>query len=191
MNYRTTESHVRVDLSTITPLLKKHGDNCKMSFTGTSHKETVSVIVEISLARQRCKLNGHLVELTTTSCNYGNVRYWFTCPLCGSRCRLLYWSNYWACRKCQNLVYISQQATKTDFLTWYDKAVKVARVIAPDYSIKPIDILFTSFLTLLFPTKPKYMKWAKYERLRTRFCAYARISQKLNRQELSRLSLLH
>jgi hypothetical protein len=57
------------------------------------------------------------VQLTTTSCNYGGVRYWFICPLyrsgvyCGRRIGTLYCppgANYYGCRHCYNLSYESR-----------------------------------------------------------------------------------
>lgn len=55
------------------------------------------------------------IPLTTTSCNYGGKRYWFTCPwfkngtYCGKRVGVLYKDgDYFACRYCYNLTYESR-----------------------------------------------------------------------------------
>jgi len=55
------------------------------------------------------------VSLTTTSCNYGGVRYWFICPLskngvyCGRRVGVLYKAgDYFGCRHCYDLTYNSR-----------------------------------------------------------------------------------
>ena len=57
------------------------------------------------------------VQLTTTSCNFGGVRYWFICPLsvngvyCGRRVAKLYkapGSELFGCRHCYNLSYESR-----------------------------------------------------------------------------------
>lgn len=50
------------------------------------------------------------VKLVTTPCNYGGVRYWFECPFCKKRMGTLYLyeKNDFACRKCLNLPYKSQ-----------------------------------------------------------------------------------
>jgi hypothetical protein len=57
------------------------------------------------------------IQLTTTPCNYGGVRYWFICPLsrngvyCGRRVAKLYkapGTKYFACRHCYNLTYESR-----------------------------------------------------------------------------------
>jgi len=57
------------------------------------------------------------INLTTTPCNFGGVRYWFICPLsrdgayCGRRTGTLYLAsggNYFGCRHCYNLSYESR-----------------------------------------------------------------------------------
>lgn len=50
------------------------------------------------------------VQLTTTPCYYGGVRYWFICPLgCGRRVGVLYGGgDYFGCRHCYNLTYSSR-----------------------------------------------------------------------------------
>jgi len=56
------------------------------------------------------------IPITTTSCNYGGVRYWFCCPLtvndkfCGKRVGVIYLpplGKYFGCRTCYNLTYKS------------------------------------------------------------------------------------
>jgi hypothetical protein len=50
------------------------------------------------------------IYLTTTTPNFGGVRFWFICPLCQSRVRKLYGppnSAYFFCRTCHNLTYRS------------------------------------------------------------------------------------
>lgn len=57
------------------------------------------------------------IRLQTTSCNYGGVRYWFTCPAvgCGRRVAILYsGGKYYACRHCYQLAYQSQRESKGD-----------------------------------------------------------------------------
>ena len=55
------------------------------------------------------------VELATTSCNYGNKRYWFICPLnkngkyCGRRIGVLFNIGKWfGCRHCGEIAYAKQ-----------------------------------------------------------------------------------
>lgn len=56
----------------------------------------------------------YTVRLQTTPCNYGGVRWWFTCPLsdCGRRVGKLYLppsGRYFGCRHCYQLTYRSCQ----------------------------------------------------------------------------------
>ena len=55
------------------------------------------------------------IELTTTPCNYGGVRYWFICPLskngkyCGQRVGVLFSIGKWfGCRHCREIAYAKQ-----------------------------------------------------------------------------------
>ena len=57
----------------------------------------------------------YTVRLTTTPCNYGGVRWWFSCPLitnrvpCGRRVGTLYkYDELFGCRHCYNLTYNSR-----------------------------------------------------------------------------------
>jgi hypothetical protein len=61
------------------------------------------------------------VQLTTTPCNFGGVRYWFICPLsrngvyCGRRVGKLYkapGANYFGCRHCYDLSYKSRNESR-------------------------------------------------------------------------------
>jgi hypothetical protein len=59
------------------------------------------------------------VQLTTTPCNYGGVRYWFICPLskngvyCGKRVGVLYKAgDYFGCRHCYELTYSSKNENR-------------------------------------------------------------------------------
>ena len=40
------------------------------------------------------------VGITTSSCHYGNYRYWFNCPKCGKRVGVLYCAGLYVCRHC-------------------------------------------------------------------------------------------
>ncbi|MHC4538824.1 MAG: hypothetical protein ACYTEK_25110 [Planctomycetota bacterium] len=51
------------------------------------------------------------VDLVTTPCNFGGVRYWFACPWCGNRVGGVYLApgdRYFRCRHCNNLTYNSR-----------------------------------------------------------------------------------
>ena len=62
------------------------------------------------------------VNLTTTPCHFGGVRYWFICPLttngvyCGRRVATLYkgpGGSYFGCRHCYNLSYESRSESRS------------------------------------------------------------------------------
>ena len=47
------------------------------------------------------------VSLVTTPCNYGGIRWWFACPVCGLRVGVLYMApgdTRFYCRHCNNLI---------------------------------------------------------------------------------------
>lgn len=48
------------------------------------------------------------IGITTTPCNYGGVRYWFTCPGCQRRVGVLYRNGIFVCRHCIGVGYHSQ-----------------------------------------------------------------------------------
>ncbi|MEF9993665.1 MAG: hypothetical protein RSA22_05545 [Acinetobacter sp.] len=55
------------------------------------------------------------INVETTPCNYGGVRYWFNCTDCHKRVAKLYLrSSFFLCRKCQKLNYATQQENKLD-----------------------------------------------------------------------------
>jgi len=63
----------------------------------------------------RSSEHNYYVHIESTPCNYGGQRWWFRCPDCGRRCRVLYLPSdeiYFSCRICHNLTYESQQEGK-------------------------------------------------------------------------------
>lgn len=63
-------------------------------------------ISEFSIVRESCITKTFVVRVSRTACNYGGWRYWFHCPHCGHRFRLLYLAGrILGCRKCLGLVY--------------------------------------------------------------------------------------
>lgn len=55
------------------------------------------------------------IQVTTTDCHYGGVRYWFLCPQCNKRALKLYLKHsMFGCRSCQRLNYATQQNNKLD-----------------------------------------------------------------------------
>lgn len=110
------------------------GGCCSTTLTWTrslsGHKSSIGIVVDV-LSEPYVKLSytvtdrssgektdyDYKVQLTTTPCNFGGVRYWFICPLsrngvyCGRRVAKLYCApgrNYYGCRHCHNLSYESR-----------------------------------------------------------------------------------
>ncbi len=56
----------------------------------------------------RSKPYQYSIQLTKTSCNYGNFRYWWLCPKCSKRVSVLYCASLYVCRHCIGANYGSQ-----------------------------------------------------------------------------------
>lgn len=56
------------------------------------------------------------IQLTKTSCNYGNYRYWWLCPKCSKRVSVLYCAGLYVCRHCIGACYSSQLQQPIDRL---------------------------------------------------------------------------
>ena len=76
------------------------------------------------------------VDLTTTPCNLGGVRYWFLCPIasgggsCGRRVGTLYLppgAGYFGCRHCYDLSYASRNETRLGRFAGLGYSLKLER----------------------------------------------------------------
>ena len=56
------------------------------------------------------------IQLTKTSCNYGNFRHWWLCPSCSKRVAVLYCAGTYVCRHCIGCNYGSQLQQPIDRL---------------------------------------------------------------------------
>tara|TARA_R110000744_G_scaffold340247_5_gene445478 strand:- start:76 stop:699 length:624 start_codon:yes stop_codon:yes gene_type:complete len=57
------------------------------------------------------------IELETTKCNFGGLRYWFKCPECSKRTCVLYGGTIFKCRSCHGLVHKSRNESALDQAT--------------------------------------------------------------------------
>ncbi len=74
--------------------------------TGLETPEGNFVRLIYSIKSQKYDYN---VQLTTSNCNYGRFRYWFSCPSCSRRVGVLYFrEKYFYCRHCNYLTYESK-----------------------------------------------------------------------------------
>ena len=97
------------------------------------------------------------IQLTTTRCHYGNVRYWFLCPRCDGRVAVLYFNRWFGCRKCFELVYPIENEPKAD------RAIRRADAIRKQLGWRVGE---------LKGTKPKYLHWQTFNKLVARHDKY-------------------
>lgn len=72
------------------------------------------------------KNSTYIIPIDKLSCNYGGFKYFFRCPLCQKRMRLLYFAekSIFLCRKCLNLSYESQGLRPTNRYHYMSKKIK-------------------------------------------------------------------
>jgi Zn ribbon nucleic-acid-binding protein len=70
--------------------------------------------------------HSYVIPIERLSCNYGGFRYYFKCPLCKRRMRILYFAekSIFLCRKCLNLGYESQRLRPTKRYEYMSKKIK-------------------------------------------------------------------
>jgi hypothetical protein len=97
------------------------------------------------------------IPIEKQPCNYGGIRYFFHCPKCDRRVRLLYCvKGMFACRKCLNLGYFIQ-------------------TLRPAIRYRMMELKYSKKIKLMGGdnyTKPPRMKRVKYNALRQRCWDY-------------------
>lgn len=70
----------------------------------------------IKVTYRNRKAYSYIISIDKQACNYGGFRYFFKCPLCHKRMRILYLGeqSVFLCRKCLNLSYLSQRLRPTE-----------------------------------------------------------------------------
>ena len=96
-----------------------------------------------------------IIPFTTTVPHLGGSRFWFTCPSCRCRCRIVYGGRRFRCRKCHGFVYESQHE-RPAFRAATQMHKLRDRLGQRDSLDEP------------FPDKPKGMHWKTYARLAAR-----------------------
>ena len=67
-------------------------------------------------------------EINSLGCTYGGRKWYFSCHVCGRRCRKLYLppeEGFFACRQCHNLTYLLQTIHRSSF---YSEARAIKRI---------------------------------------------------------------
>lgn len=117
------------------------------------------------LERLEIVVGGQLIHLERIDGTKGGYRYFFACPDCGRRCRVLFTdgSDGWACNSCKDTNRRTLNRSKNCSYYW-EQAMKVAWRVDPTFSLgcKMID-------WHTFPSKPKGMKWKTYYKHRRRY----------------------
>lgn len=134
--------------------------------SGRGHKSSIGYEVKpghgIRLFYTHAKTEklDYLVRTTATPCNYGGKRYWWLCPSCGRRCRVLYGGKHFVCRKCNSHAYYETQKSK-DLLNRIDSELTTIR--------RKLKAKKTLAVTSALPDRPKGMHWRTYLRLSQRY----------------------
>lgn len=98
------------------------------------------------------RVDGQLIEVVTTPCNFGGERRWFLCPGCGRRCAIL--RTGLRCNKCAGGRYRSEVRSVPDRLLL--KARKLRRRLGQTGQLQGTRI----------PPKPHRMRWHSYLKMR-------------------------
>ena len=102
------------------------------------------------------------LPLTETAPHYGGQRFWFCCPRCGGRARILYSPDF-HCRRCSGLLHPSTRQTTRDKAV--ARAVRIRRGLGGSGNLlEP------------FPLKPKGMRRGAWLKLFSRCKRYERKS---------------
>lgn len=87
-----------------------------------------AVIVDdqIRVTYGKHKKSSYSIPIDKQPCNYGGFRYFFKCPLCQQRMRILYFAqkSLFLCRKCLNLGYDTQQLRPSRRYTHTEKKIE-------------------------------------------------------------------
>jgi hypothetical protein len=97
----------------------------------------------------------HRIRLTRIRQRLGGERLWLLCPGCQQRCRILYWTTSFSCRRCVGLSYASQHQYADERLLFRAKTIR-ARLGGSGSMLEP------------FPDRPKNMRRITYEKLRAK-----------------------
>ena len=121
------------------------------------------------------------VQIDSTPCNYGGVRYWLECPNCHKRVGKLYIAGnlLFECRKCQNLNYTTQQDTKLGSITTVIYRLRnkldweYENILMPRYKqIKPKGMHQTTFDRLV--ARHDYLHWKRNRMCMESFKAFTK-----------------
>lgn len=126
--------------------------------------------LEIDLDNLCITFDKDYFNLTKIPGTKGGSRYFFLCPLCGRRCRILYKQLIlYGCGSCQQVHKQTLNRSKTDCQYYWERALREARKVEPGWS--PI---LGGYMFDGFPARPKFMKRQRYYKHYQRFVSYTR-----------------
>lgn len=151
-------------------LLWDGGRNTWSWSRGGEHAGSISFSVSENAVRLIYSIGGvdasQTIGRASTPCHYGGSRPWFRCPVCQRNAALLYLrAGRFACRTCQRVSYSTQSGTSQD------------RVCN----------LYHRLADKLEAGKPKWQRWATYNKLEERF---GRVSEQFDAWIYGRLQAL-
>jgi hypothetical protein len=98
----------------------------------------------------RNKNHSYTIPIEKQPCQFGGLRYFFRCPLCAQRMRILYSDKgVFLCRKCLNLGYYTQRLRPSErLLIMASKIEKTLKNKAGDLNKKPLGMWQSTFEAL-------------------------------------------
>lgn len=124
--------------------------------------------LEIDLDNLEIDFGGESFELDRITGTKGGYRYFFLCPECGRRCRILYKLYlYYACGSCNKVYQHTLNRSKTDCQYYWELALREARKVEPNWSPERGGYMFDGF-----PARPKFMKRQRYYKHYQKFVNY-------------------
>ena len=139
--------------------------------------------LEIDLDNLWITLGKDYFDLDKIPGTKGGYRYFFLCPICSKRCRLLFKRHIlYGCGLCQKIHKSTLNRSKTDCQYYWERALREARKGEPGWSPKRGGYMFDAF-----PERPKYMKRARYYKHYQKFLNYTRKGDSLWMNGLGRL----
>lgn len=160
----TTESKLRLDIRYLARNSMLENGRCfHMHWHRRASSSSVEITVDDGGLILRYRYDGkpmhYRIQITRTACNYGGSRPWVICPHCGKRYAVLCLGSHgrFACRKCLNLCYASQQKSPQNSL--FDRADKLRVRLGWGAGIGNPE-----------GDKPVGMHWRTYYRIYRQYC---------------------
>ena len=144
--------------------------------------ETDREIVELRHPKQGWT---ETLQLSRKLNGYGGSQAFFLCPGCGERRRYLYQvGTTFLCRKCAQVNYGSQQATRSGSMFFYRKGVALVEKRLETWPrVRPDGFSFCAWI----PECPRYMHQSTYRRYLAQFLRYRRQHEARQLEDMARL----